>query len=106
MRSMIDAFPLMAIPMAACIERLSDTAERLKLLLVSCMVFLIGLNIFQSWQYSTSLMHYDSMNFETYRKVFLKNSWFNGYEYSISPPDYENAMKGLPERDLRKVKPS
>lgn len=106
LRPMIDSYPLLAIAMAACLERLNALVSRFSLLVASVIIFMIGLNVFQSWQYSTSLLHYDSMNFETYRKIFLKNRWFNGYEYSISPPDYEHALQGLPERDLRKQNPS
>jgi len=104
-RSLIDSFPLLAIAMCAAISQLLKLNAIVQQAVALIIVFAIQLNIFQTKQYTSSLLHYDSMSKETYFKIFWKNTWFEGYDYTLIPTDSENAIKGLPERDLRKPKP-
>lgn len=94
-RSMIDILPLMALPLAALLKLLSGYRRIVAVILV----FLgIGLNLFQTKQYKTSLLHWDSMTWPLYKRIFLKNTWPADYEKLISPPDYAAAKEG--KRDI------
>ena len=89
---MIDSYGLMAVPMCALIHHL--TADRkwipslATMTLVGC---LIALNYFQMWQYRITLMHWDSMNRDFYKTIFLSKQWPENYEALKTPPNYEKA---------------
>ncbi|HEX4888390.1 MAG TPA: glycosyltransferase family 39 protein [Luteibaculaceae bacterium] len=60
-------------------------------LLVVCFA---SINLFQSYQASIGILHWDSMTAKSYRDIFLTlkpNEW---YEYHLKQPDYENAVRG------------
>jgi len=99
-RAMIESYALLAFPLASFISFIT------KKLLVSIPVmliagFLIFLNIFQSYQCSITLIHWDSMSKKAYWGVFLKKTWPNGYSDMLRTPDYENASKNLPEEVVK-----
>jgi hypothetical protein len=96
---------LLAIPMCAAVSQILKSNAILQQVVALVVIFGIQLNIFQTKQYTSSLLHYDSMSRETYFKIFWKNTWFDGYDYTLIPTDSENAIKGLPERNLQKLKP-
>ncbi len=101
-RALIDSFPLLAIPMCAAVSQILKSNAIVQQAVALLVIFGIQLNIFQTKQYTSSLLHYDSMSKETYFKIFWKNNWFDGYDNTLIPTDSDNAIKGLPERDLRK----
>jgi hypothetical protein len=104
-RALIDSFPLLAIPMCAAVSQILKSNAIVQQAVALLVIFGIQLNIFQTKQYTSSLLHYDSMSKETYFKIFWKNNWFDGYDNTLIPTDSDNAIKGLPERDLRKQHP-
>lgn len=61
-----------------------------KIMVIGC----VCLNLFQMKQYSTSLLHWDSMNFTTYKAIFGTTNFPANYDDLIDPPDYESAKKG------------
>jgi hypothetical protein len=71
MRAMIDLFPLLAILLAVSIDRLVKTKPGFLLFLL-CSFLFVSLNLFQTYQYHSGILHHDSMTFEKYRYVFLK----------------------------------
>jgi hypothetical protein len=103
-RPMIDSFPLLAIPMAELINTILNRSKWFIAPLALVFSFFIYLNIFQSFQYEKGLIHYDSMSKEAYFKIFLEKDAKAEFDYwnLLIPTDSENALKGLPERDLRK----
>jgi hypothetical protein len=103
-RPMIDSFPLLAIPMAELINTMLNRSKWFIAPLTLVFSFFIYLNIFQSFQYEKGLIHYDSMSKEAYFKIFLEKDAKAEFDYwnLLIPTDSENALKGLPERDLRK----
>jgi hypothetical protein len=103
-RPMIDSFPLLAIPMAELINTILNKSKWFIAPLALIFSFFIYLNIFQSFQYEKGLIHYDSMSKEAYFKIFLEKDAKAEFDYwnLLIPTDSENALKGLPERDLRK----
>jgi hypothetical protein len=72
-RALIETLPLAAIPLAAlCCYAFRVRNYLVKIPLVTLVVLLIGLNLFQSYQYSLNIIHWDSMTKEYYWKVFGK----------------------------------
>jgi hypothetical protein len=94
-RALIEFYPLYAIiilPFLLWIERKFN----LKGLIIFCGIF-VSINLIQSYQYARNIIHYDSMNYERYWKVFLKTSdnyrWiFYTNENSIPSKDIESRI--------------
>lgn len=71
MRAMVDFYPILALPLALLINQFSETKWK-RLLLSFFIVPVIALNLFQTFQYYTGIIHVDSMTKEKYWYVFLK----------------------------------
>ncbi len=93
-RPMIDAYGVMAIPLAAFFESVGKSRNWLRATVAVLLVGLIALNQFQMKQYRTSLLHWDCMTKEAYWGIFLKKGWPEGYDKMIKNPDYNKALKG------------
>ncbi len=96
-RPMIDMYGIMAIPLAAFIEKIGTGKNWAKGIVALVFVGLLWLNQFQINQYRTSLLHWDSMTKEAYWGIFGKKTWPEGYDKMIKAPDYEKALKGEEE---------
>lgn len=94
---MIDMYGIMAIPLAAFIQKIGSTKNWAKVVVALLFVGILWLNQFQTNQYRTSLLHWDSMTKEAYWGIFGKKSWPEGYDKMIKTPDYEKALKGEKE---------
>lgn len=92
-RTLIDALPLFAIPLAALVdwsrEKLARAIPLLVLVLV-CTAF----GLFKNWQYYHKIIHWDGMTKETYWEVFLKRYHPPGLWDKFASPDYERAQRG------------
>ena len=93
-RSMIDFYPLMALPLAAFIQQIARHKPASRLMGICLMAFFIHLNLFQTRQYQTTLIHWDAMSKELYWKVFLTNKWPSDYQNLLSPTDAQKAISG------------
>lgn len=93
-RPMVDMYGIMAIPLAAFIERVLISKTWIKSIAAFLLVGLISLNQFQTKQYRMSLLHFDSMTKEAYWGIFGKKTWPEGYDKMIKKPDYEKALRG------------
>ncbi|WP_200505652.1 hypothetical protein [Adhaeribacter terrigena] len=72
-RPLIETLPFVAIPLAAvCCYAFWVRNYFIKISLVTLIVLLVGLNLFQSYQYSINIIHWDSMTKEYYWRVFGK----------------------------------
>ena len=91
---MIETYALLSVPLASVIDQISRRTWIVKLVGFLGMVFLIYLNLFQSRQYRTSQIHWDSMSKELYWEVFLNEDWPDNYKELLDPPDYESALQG------------
>lgn len=96
-RPMVDMYGIMAIPLAAFIERVLISKTWMKSIVAFLLLGLILLNQFQMNQYRISLLHFDSMTKEAYWGVFGKKSWPEGYDKMLKVPDYNKALKGEKE---------
>lgn len=96
-RSMIELYPLLALPLGLFIQKLVDSA-RWKTVLVSVAVFLfLALNMLQTYQYRVALLHWDAMTAKAYFAIFGRIDYPSNYAELIDPPDYEAAMQGKSE---------
>jgi hypothetical protein len=93
-RPLIETYALLTVPLALVIDQISRRTWIVKLVGFLAMLFLIYLNLFQSRQYRTSQIHWDSMSKELYWEVFLNEDWPDNYEELLDPPDYESALQG------------
>ena len=93
-RALIESYALLAVPMAATIERLWNSRILVKAVSTVVCIFFIYLNIFQSRQYRISLLHYENTSKELYWTVFLNNDKPENYENLLDPIDTEKALRG------------
>ena len=91
---MIDLYVLMAIPLAAFLDQFKDSKKKY-LGVISGVVLLIGLNQFQTYQYKSGILHYDSMTAKAYFGIFGSVTYPLDYDDMIEHPDYEAASKGF-----------
>jgi hypothetical protein len=96
-RPMIDMYGIMALPLAVFIEKIWTSKNWLKIPVALVLVALLWLNQFQTSQYRTSLLHWDSMTKEAYFGIFGRKTWPEGYDKMIKVPDYGKALKGEKE---------
>jgi hypothetical protein len=93
-RSFIESYCLLAVPFASFIQFLSTQKIFYKILLGCIVLFLIWLNIFQTYQFEFHSLHYDGMTKELYFKQFGKLKAIPGYDSMARCPNYEEAKKG------------
>ncbi len=91
-RPIVDLYGLLAIPLAATLHRLWSGGWYLRLPLLAALAFFIHLNLYQSWQYKVSIIHWDGMTKEAYWHVFFKGQ--APEEGMIDRPEYEAVKKG------------
>ena len=90
---MIDFYPFLAFGLAAMIVVILSQKQAIKRIALVLFVFLIGLNMFQSFQYKIGILHADAMNWKIYKGIFMKDKRFDKYHEDLSLPDYENQKK-------------
>ncbi len=81
-RALVEALAFLALPLAALVQRLYEMRGKVKkAAAATCMVFLVLLNVFQTYQYSMSLLDCgDSMTWRQYWHIFGM--------YDPEPQDY------------------
>lgn len=91
MRALIESYVFLAFPMCALWQFVLNR----RILLIIGLTFAgatLFLNIFQSKQYRSAMIHWDSMTKKAYWKVFLKMDYAG--DENLQTPDYEGAKKG------------
>lgn len=96
-RTMIDVYAFMAFPLAGLTDRFLIKKKILKISFLSIILLLVLLNLFQSYQYKSLAIHWDSMTKEAYLYSFFKSEPPDNFEDFLSEPDYERAIQGIPE---------
>lgn len=81
MRAMVDYYPFFAISIGFLINKVMKSKVSLVIPIVLAMT--ISLNLFQNWQYSNQILHYDKMDFDKYRQIFLENDSI--FRFSTNP---------------------
>lgn len=106
MRALIESYPLMLLPLGAFLQTVFSSGSKWRVLdslkqygIPACIMFFVCLNVIQTYQSKNGMMHFDSMNRETYWQVFDKFE-FNTredqerYYQSLTKLDYDAALKG------------
>ncbi len=96
-RSYIDMYGVMAIPIAASLTAAMKSKLPVKIITLSIVGFLIFVNLFQTYQYRKGIIHYDSMTKKAYWAVFLKKHHTHDFYQLLEKPDYQKARKGIYE---------
>lgn len=98
-RSFIESYSLLAIPFAAFIQHFSNFPSRLRAPLWggggAVALFLIWLNVFQTYQFEFHALHYDSMSKQLYFEQFGKLDTIPDSNPHIRGANYRAAMKGM-----------
>jgi hypothetical protein len=95
MRSMIETYGLLSIPLAALLLAFKDQFLSRRILLAVALSFFAFLNIFQTYQYTKVLIHYVGMTRKSYWTIFLRAKDRYGYWQNLTEPDYVLARKGI-----------
>jgi len=96
-RSLIDIYPVLALPFAAFLFHLHNSSVLKKSVSYSLMIMFILLNIFQTMQAKWNTIHFDSMTKEAYFDAFLRLTKNPEREKFLKHPDIEKAKAGLEE---------
>ena len=96
-RPMIEFYVMLSVPLAAFLTWISHQRIVFKIATASLLVFFIWLNIFQTNQYRSSLLHYDSMSKRAYWAIWGSTDWPKNYPELIIPTDADKARRGETE---------
>ncbi|MDX9695651.1 MAG: hypothetical protein RBT49_07645 [Bacteroidales bacterium] len=96
-RPLIESYVFLSIPLAVFIDFIFKQIKPVKYIAGVLIIMMLCLNLFQTWQYRRTIIHWDSMTKEAYCAVFGKQHFPENYSKLIKSPDYENAIKGYPE---------
>jgi hypothetical protein len=93
-RPMIDFYPLYAIFITACISGIMKMSLWIRRSLLSVIILLIGLNLFQTYQFDRRVIHHDAMTGKAYWKVFGKTERPKNFNDLLVFPEYQDAKRG------------
>lgn len=71
-RALIQSYSVLALPLAAVVEKLLWNKFRLIFLIV--FLYLTLVNLFQIWQYNKTILHFNDMNRKYYQAIYLNPS--------------------------------
>ncbi len=92
-RPFIDFYPVLALGLAAFLDRIRQP-KLLRYSFAFCISILLLLNLFQTWQYDRHIIRWSGMSRQLYWSVFLKTQKPKNYEDLIKKPNGEKALKG------------
>jgi len=96
-RPMIDAYGLLALPLAVYFQRMLEEAPTwLRRASLAAVAVLVALNLVQTFQYQAGFIHHDSMSQKAYLEVL--QTWDFPTKESLDAPDYEAALEGRASR--------
>lgn len=94
MRSMVDCYALMALPLAAMLFYASQKSKIAFAVLTTVLLTLVVFQQFQNNQYRSGAIHWDSMSKEAYWANFGKLQQVPDFEKLLDPIDYDKARQG------------
>jgi hypothetical protein len=93
-RALVDILGIVAFPMAALLHKVYQSRWLVSKVSVSVFAVLcIALNMFQTFQFSKGIIHYDSMTKEYYWAVFGKTKLDKDYSHLLLSGEYLNKEK-------------
>jgi hypothetical protein len=96
-RALVEFYVVLAFPLGAFYRWIFKRHMVVKISTLLLLGFFIWLNIFQSRQYRTSLLHWDSMSEKAYWGIWGRQSWPENYQDMLIPTDAEKARRGEKE---------
>jgi hypothetical protein len=97
-RAFVDSYPLLIFPLATLIQYIIKQKKVVTAIAFVIISFFVVLNLFQTRQYRSFAIHWDSMTKEAYFANFGKMQPIEGIDTLFKAPDYDNAWKNMPER--------
>lgn len=86
-RALVQSYPVFALPLAATIDKISESRTRIIALLVGA--YLIIVNVFQVFQYNSGILLNDGMNRKYYSSIYLDtNPTSLDYSFLDTPEEY------------------
>lgn len=92
-RTLIDLFPVLAIGIAG-LRHIIFPITWLNRAFVAFILLCAMLNAFQTFQFASGILHYDSMTSTAYKAAFGKVAKPDGFDALLETPDYEAAKQG------------
>ena len=96
-RALVEFYVVLAFPLGAFYRWIFRKQFMLKMITLVLLGFFIWLNLYQSRQYRTSLLHWDSMSKKAYLGIWGRQSWPENYQDMLIPTDAEKAKRGEKE---------
>lgn len=93
-RALVEFYVVMSFPLGAFFAFIIQRNFIIKGITTAVVVFLLWLNLYQSQQYRSSLLHWDSMSKKAYWGIWGRQSWPENYEQMLIHLDAEKAKKG------------
>jgi hypothetical protein len=98
-RPLIESLALLSLPLSAFIERIKRYGGIIQTAALSIISFLIALNLFQTYQHSKNIIHFDRMTFAYYWKIFGKTEFDpESRQYLMSEEEYVKDFEELKNR--------
>lgn len=95
MRPMIETYALLALPLAVFINWVWHRSKIMTVAFLAVCTFFVYLNVFQTWQYRKSYLHWSDMTKESYWTLFLKDHTPEGYWEQLKHRDNDLAKQGI-----------
>ncbi len=95
LRTMIDSYALLAFPLTAFTVWVAQKRKMFRALYLILIGAFISLNVFQTYQYYTGAIHWDSMTREAYWDSFLRKDPSVTFKSLLKHPDHALAKKGI-----------
>ena len=95
-RSIVESYALFSLPLAESLFNLKGNTKRI--ILIVFIPFCILLNLFQTYQFLTGSLHYESMTWKAYCTSFGRTKIDSRYIEALKVPDTEYAILGMDER--------
>lgn len=105
LRSYIDTYALMAVPLAAIIEKGIYGKKSFRIVTSVIIILLTGLNLFQTWQYHKGLIHHEGMCKNAYWAMFGRTKPHPDFWNLVEIPDHKMAVRGIYRANLKLPQP-
>jgi hypothetical protein len=93
-RALIESYALLSIPFAAMVQYFMSKRAIARNAFITLIFVLTILNIFQTFQYSKGIIHWDGMTKKAYWDTYIRTEVSPAHYEQIERPDYEAALKG------------
>ena len=93
-RALIESYAILAIPFAAGVTYFMKRKRFFRVIYSFLIVFFITLNIFQTFQYTRGIIHWDGMTKRAYWDTYIRIKISPNHYNQIEEPDYQAAMNG------------